>query len=262
MDTFFYYISQFSQDYVIFPLVVFGILFLDRQLFLRIVVLLLFGIAINVFLKNVFQVPLNPDLHKDWLAFPSGHTQITVTFYGYLAYHYRNLFLSLIVGLICIGESLSLVHFHYHNWFDILGGFITAVVWIALFEGIRKSSLFRDRFYLFALSLLPLAFVMEHFCAKVPAVHQMVLGALIGVSLGLLVARLASSKKNLSLIEGLLVLGVAIALYFGMSYLLGTSVPKMVHLSKQVGILMLYALPTFWIVCGSAIVGRVGQRKG
>lgn len=262
MDAFFYYISQFSQDYVIFPIVVFGILFLDRQLFLRIVVLLLFGIAINVFLKNVFQVPLNPDLHKDWLAFPSGHTQITVTFYGYLAYHYRNLLVSIIVGLIFIGESFSLVHFHYHNWFDILGGFIAAILWISLFEAIRKSPLFRERFYLFAIILLPLAFVMERFCTKVPAVHQIVLGALIGVSLGLLATRFISGKKSLSLIEGLLVLAGAVALYLGMSYLLGTSVPKMIHLSKQVGILMLYALPTFWIAFGSGLIGRGGLRKG
>ena len=263
MDTFLYYISQFSQDYVVFPLIIFGILFLDRQLFLRIVVLLLFGIAINVFLKNVFQVPLNPELHKDWWAFPSGHVQLTATFYGYLAYHYRNLFLSIAVALILIGESFSVVHFKYHDWMDVIGGLVAAGVWIVTFEVIRKSAPFRNRFYLFALILLPLAFILERFSSKVPGVHQIVLGAFIGVTLGLWFDQFVATKKTLSFIEVLLVLGGAVAFYFGISYMLGTSVPAWIHLSKPIGILMLYALPTFWIVCGSRIAGTLlGRRKG
>lgn len=256
MDTLFYFISQFAQDYVVFPIVIFGLLFLDRRVFLRIVVLLLFGIAINVLLKNIFQVPLNPELQKDWWAFPSGHAQLTATFYGYLAYTYRNPFFRILMVFIIIMECFALVHFRYHNWMDVFGALATAFVWIIVFEVLRKSSLFRDRFYVLALIFMSLAFVMESFCAKVPGVHQIVLGALVGVSVGLLADRFMSMGKLSPFIGILAVIGGAVVLYFGMIYLLASPIPTMIHLTRHIGILMLYAFPTFWIAYASGCIGR------
>ncbi len=249
--------SQFSQDYVIFPIIIFGIVFLDRRLFLRIAVLLLFGIAINVFLKNVFQVPLNPFLHKDWWAFPSGHAQLTATFYGYLAYAYRNNFLTLIAGAIIGGVCLSLIYFQYHDWIDVVGGLLTAVAWVILFEWLRKIPLFRDRFYLLALIFVPLAFILEHYSSKVPAVHQIVLGSLVGLAFGLLVDRFIPSGKFPKFVEILVIFGGALGLYFGMSYFLATPLSKTIGIPGNIGILLLYGLPVFWVVCGSGVAGCI-----
>jgi len=46
--------------------------------------LVLFSMILNVFLKSLFLVPLNPALGKEGFAFPSGHMQVSVVLYGYL----------------------------------------------------------------------------------------------------------------------------------------------------------------------------------
>jgi membrane-associated phospholipid phosphatase len=94
--------------------------------------LVLFTMIFNVFLKSLFLVPLNPALGIKGYAFPSGHMQVAVVFYGWLAMAYANRILQGIVVIILTGIGYGLVQQGYHNLLDVLGavGFGMATLYI------------------------------------------------------------------------------------------------------------------------------------
>jgi|GEM_PF-1140393 len=117
-----------------------GYVFIDRAVFALSVLLYCFSIILNTYLKDLFQIPLNPDVFTTpgW-AFPSGHTQALANVLIYICWHYRNVWLWL-ASLICFTVSTcSIVHFGYHNWIDILGGLAVAAFVVSSFILVRRS---------------------------------------------------------------------------------------------------------------------------
>jgi len=94
---------------------------------------MLFSIIINVALKIAFHVPLNPSLHMDWYAFPSGHMQLSTVIYGCLAYKITNRHFRTLMAALLIGIGGSLIYFGYHNMIDVIGGFVCGVLLILLY---------------------------------------------------------------------------------------------------------------------------------
>lgn len=116
----------FTNEQFLIPFIIFGYLYIDRDIFYNATCLILIGTLFNTALKVTFQVPLAEILGKDGFAFPSGHMQAATAFFGWLALksHAFKIRIFTIILLICIG--LSLVHFQYHNYYDVLAAIFSA----------------------------------------------------------------------------------------------------------------------------------------
>lgn len=118
----------FSNDIFIIPMLIVGLIWFDRATFYHAVCLILLSILVNVALKVSFQIPLSPTLHKQGYAFPSGHMQLVTVLYTWLAYKMRFFGCKIGVAVILVGIAMSLVHFNYHNYYDVVAAVFFALL--------------------------------------------------------------------------------------------------------------------------------------
>lgn len=111
-----------------------------RRFSIHFTFLLLFAALVNTILKEIFMRPrpftLHPDLQlfaAEGYSFPSGHSQIAVVFWGYLAYHFRDKrFGVLCLALMfCIGVSRTYLGVHYPS--DVVCGWLMGFVCLAIY---------------------------------------------------------------------------------------------------------------------------------
>jgi len=88
------------------------------------ILLVLLTMIFNALLKSLFLVPLNPSLGGEGYAFPSGHMQVAVVFYGTMFQAYSNLIFRKILLLIIAGIGYGLIQQGYHNIWDVLGAVV------------------------------------------------------------------------------------------------------------------------------------------
>ena len=122
-----------TGEYFIIALVSIGYLTYKKPVFSRALFLLLFTMILNPFLKDIFQVPLNPDLHKVGYAFPSGHMQATAVLWLWLAYELKKPLFTILAGIILCAVAFSLHHFGYHTLEDIGAAVGFALISLVLF---------------------------------------------------------------------------------------------------------------------------------
>ena len=123
----------FCKEIILVPLIVLGFIWIDRRAFYNATCLLLLSIILNFTLKIIFKIPLSPMVGKNWYAFPSGHMQATTVFYGSIAYSMTNPLLRLLLIVLLVGIGCSLIYCGYHNYIDILGAIVTAILLITLY---------------------------------------------------------------------------------------------------------------------------------
>lgn len=111
----------FSHPIFLIPIIIIGIYRYNRNIFIHTAFLLLISIIINKILKSWFAIPLSSVLNKEGYAFPSGHMQAAFIFYGWLFINIRNGLLRFIFITILCGIGFGLIHYGYHNYFDIIG---------------------------------------------------------------------------------------------------------------------------------------------
>lgn len=124
----------FSHFSCLIPLTIFGMIFINRRVFSRVIMLVAWSIIINVALKVTFKVPLSPTLHKVGYAFPSGHMQLATVFYGWLLLNIRDWRLCLAVPLLLLGVGFGLIHFQYHTLDEVMAGFVVAAGLIGIYS--------------------------------------------------------------------------------------------------------------------------------
>jgi membrane-associated phospholipid phosphatase len=124
----------FSHYQFILAVIILGFIWFDRSLFYHAFCLALLSALLNVALKDSFQIPLNPFLHKQGFAFPSGHMQLATVFYGWLAYKVKGKLFSLLMAVLLSGIGLGLVHFGYHTIYDVFGGVFFALLLFLLYD--------------------------------------------------------------------------------------------------------------------------------
>ena len=109
------------------------------------------GIAaiLNIILKSIIQRP-RPIGHRlideSGYSFPSGHSMVSMAFYGYLLYlivkNVKNKYLrtisSCILLLLILFIGLSRIYLGVHYTSDVIGGFIVAILYLLLYTGIIK----------------------------------------------------------------------------------------------------------------------------
>lgn len=100
--------------------------------------------TLNIILKNILQRtrPIEYSIIPETgYSFPSGHSMISMAFYGYLIYlvyknvknKYQKIFLMSILSILIILIGISRIYLGVHYTSDVLGGFLIAIVYLILF---------------------------------------------------------------------------------------------------------------------------------
>jgi membrane-associated phospholipid phosphatase len=103
-------------------------------------ILVLFTMIFTVFLKSIFQIPLNPTLGIQGFAFPSGHMTVAVIFYGWLFLAYPHWLFRSIILIILTGIGWGLIQQGYHDLKDVGAAVGFGMATIYGFVKISKSS--------------------------------------------------------------------------------------------------------------------------
>ena len=141
-------ITLFGSAYVIVPCCIILLFALKNK---KNKILMMSNLVIitllNQLLKRVFRRlrPINGIISESGYSFPSGHSMVSMAFYGFLIYllyksnfKYKNIFIGLLIVLILlIGISRIYLGVHYPT--DVFGGFLLSISYLLLFIEISKA---------------------------------------------------------------------------------------------------------------------------
>lgn len=149
--TFFKIITYFGDWMIIIPVCIICVIFLKEKRYKYLVASNLAIIFIlNQVLKMVFNRPRpveNRLIEASGYSFPSGHSMVSMAFYGLLIYlAYKNIKNKKIKYAICIGLTLlivligiSRIYLGVHYASDVAGGFLLSIAYLIVFTQITKE---------------------------------------------------------------------------------------------------------------------------
>lgn len=196
-----------ANQYFIIPVIIVGYFTRWRSAFSKALFILLFTLIFNPFLKSLWQIPLAPHLGSGF-AFPSGHLQATLVFWGWLTIEFKNVWFSLIILFLLMGQALAMVHLGFHNFVDLGGALLFGILTLIFYYYLCRRLRNRNE-GLIGLSLLALSLPF-FFLNSFPRPHMwMALGILTGFSIGVFLEcqrRIASGStiNRLLLPQGIL----------------------------------------------------------
>lgn len=128
LPQFFLFIGNFTAY---LSILCFGILFLQRERYFRLALVLISVCVWNALLKQWFHIPLFPHLGEGY-AFPSGHMHTAALFYGYWLLSIKKPWAACLCTFLLTGEAMTLIGCRFHNSFDIFGacGFTLVELWL------------------------------------------------------------------------------------------------------------------------------------
>lgn len=144
-------ITNFGGTYWLIGIsVLFLIVMKDKRIGISIVANLGLATVINYTLKQILQRPRPTEyrlIDERGYSLPSGHSMVSMAFYGYLIYlthqHVKNEYLKrgiiggLSILIICIGLSRIYLGVHYTS--DVLAGFLIAISYLIVYIHCTKS---------------------------------------------------------------------------------------------------------------------------
>ncbi|WP_010299933.1 phosphatase PAP2 family protein [Candidatus Odyssella thessalonicensis] len=228
---------QGTQFYTIVLIAVVGLVFIDRRIFMRALVITLFSMIVNACLKLIFKIPLKSHLGKGWYAFPSGHANTSTTFYGYLVSQFKNILVTLIGIIVIGGICWALIHNNFHDWSDVLAAVGVAVLLLTIFHFVERSRLFKDNFMLLALLITGVAVSLEQFLPSIVTHTAIPIGALFGISITTVLEKMFGYRGINPIVDFLIImLGI-----IGLDILF-----TKLHLTNYTYQVMKFALISFW----------------
>ena len=139
------FITYFGSAYVLIPLT--ALLFVltkNKKLNILIGSNLLLVTFLNQFLKIVFQRPRPEEyrlISESGYSFPSGHSMVSMAFYGlliYIVYRYvKNVYvkygLMVILFMLILFICISRIYLGVHYTSDVMGGFLLSISYLIVF---------------------------------------------------------------------------------------------------------------------------------
>ena len=125
----------------------FGYFFWSPNRFSRVALMLFFSALINSYLKDFFQDPrpleelmLDAQIGLSY-GWPSGHTQIAVTLWGFLAYELKNKWFSIFAGVVITLIAFSRLYLGVHDIGDVFAGLNIGLIILATWHMAIKVNL-------------------------------------------------------------------------------------------------------------------------
>lgn len=191
---------------------------------IRALYVILFSAFAAILIKNIFAMPRPSVPHKieeNEFGFPSGHAQVSSSFWGYLNSRIKNKSLIFTGIIVILSVSLSRIYLGVHYLGDVIGGIIFGLLvafisfksepFITKLEKLGSSSRY------FVAVLLPLMLVTMAFMQRSLFKEQMEIGLVMaGIGMGYLLEeeriRFEDAKNNKQRIKralsGVVVLGI------------------------------------------------------
>ncbi len=123
----------FSETATILILALFALHTKHRDVFAHALIVMFFSMVLNVFLKDYFQVPLPVHVNPNSYAFPSGHMQASLAFYGYLLMMCGHYVLRLVLLTILCGIGFGLIQKGFHTSLDVIGAWSFGIPSLVLY---------------------------------------------------------------------------------------------------------------------------------
>lgn len=212
----------FSQPIVLASIVLVGFLNRHEALFGKTLLILLFTMIYNVYLKSVWQIPLPPPL-EGW-AFPSGHMHSAVVFWGALALQLQRRWFSLLVCGMLTMAGYGLVYHGYHYPIDIAGAIGFGTLTLIIYQFAQKQPLFKQQPYRLGIMLAVLSGIF--ILLTPPEARKLHLwqafGALLGFTLGWygLTKQQRQQATSLNVLQRFMLISIAllgsIAYFYGL----------------------------------------------
>ncbi len=139
-----------NAETLIFITIILVVSIKDKKIRLAIPINLLCASVLNFILKNIIQRPRPNEfriIDQSGYSFPSGHSMVSMAFYGFLIYlifknvknNYIKALLIFILTCIIIMIGLSRVYLGVHYTSDVLGGFLLALSYLTLYTAFFKT---------------------------------------------------------------------------------------------------------------------------
>lgn len=145
MTSFMKIITNFGSAPVLIGLVLLGFIVLKNKKYaISIAGNLMLITLLNQLLKYIVQRP-RPDgyrlIYESGYSFPSGHSMISMAFYGYLIYLSFKLIkndkvkwiVSVILGLLILLIGISRIYLGVHYASDVISGFLISILYLIIF---------------------------------------------------------------------------------------------------------------------------------
>jgi len=127
-------------------------IFKDKKINTAIVCNLIIVTILNTLLKVIFmraRPDINPLVVETSYSFPSGHSMISMSFYGYLIYliytHKDNVkvrwILITLISILILLIGISRIYLGVHYVTDVIGGFCFSIAYLILFICVVKKIL-------------------------------------------------------------------------------------------------------------------------
>jgi membrane-associated phospholipid phosphatase len=124
--------------YFIVPVFLWGLVYDKRWAFILALCLFFLSTHINAWLKEFFQIPLNPSLGLTHVyAFPSGHMQNSSVLWGIIAWAYKKPWLTFLTITILLVNGFAIYALGYHTPIEIIGGAYCAVLMLCVLSFFR-----------------------------------------------------------------------------------------------------------------------------
>ena len=122
-----------GNGFFMFPIFLGGTLLRKRRYYYEAMLLLVWTIAYNPWLKSIWKIPLPPTVKSNTWAFPSGHMHVAMAFFGYLAWNIKSPVVRGLILFLTIFQGWGLVVNGFHYPIDVMGaigfGALTIVLW-------------------------------------------------------------------------------------------------------------------------------------
>lgn len=164
----------------------------NKAVFLRLFILVAFTALLNAWLKDLWQDP-RPDLalrldHEVGNSFgaPSGHSQIAIVLWLWLAYEMRRTWFWLLSGFIAVGVIFSRLYLGAHDLEDVLVGSALGGLTLVLFALVKDWAWWREAnpFWHLALVVAVALAAQLSWTGVAPDYVPLLAGLLFGVLLG------------------------------------------------------------------------------
>lgn len=130
--------------------IIFLLVMKNKKMSFSILLNLAIATFLNIFLKNIIQRPRPDDfrlINETGYSFPSGHSMISMAYYGYLIYlifkfvknkRLKTFFITFLCILI-LTIGLSRIYLGVHYTSDVIAGFVLSVSYLIIYTSIIKK---------------------------------------------------------------------------------------------------------------------------